>query len=350
MKKHGGYVGKNREDVIDFSVNINPLGVPEKLVTKLKKSIDKLDSYPEIDGLNAREIISKHISISKKNIILGNGATELIYLFAKAFDLEKVLIIEPTFTEYERAFNMNNSKVYHFETRERDNFKVDIQSLVTQIKSIKPDLIVMCNPNNPTGVFTDLDDFNSVIDSLKTMGCMLFVDESFIDFTDKESYISKIDELDVFLLRSMTKLYAVPGLRIGYGLGSEYIIDKLNQYKEPWTINSLALDSVELLLNDSDYLRETEAWYRSEKEFLKLELKKIDDLKIYESEGNFLLCRLKKLKSKQLKDFLLSKGIYIRTCEDFYGLDESFIRLAVRTHRENLSLLNSLYNFFALLS
>ena len=348
MIKHGGYFGRGKKNIIDFSVNINPLGVPVMLKEKLKKSIEDLDSYPEIDGRSGIELISNSLNLDQENIILGNGATELIYLFARTFKPKDVLIVEPTFTEYERAFSLNGSQVHHFKTQESDQFKVDIDTLIEKIDGIKPDVLVICNPNNPTGIFTKKENLKTIVSKIKDTNTKLFIDESFIDFTDQESYISLIDCYPIFILRSMTKIYAIPGLRLGYGLASKETIRLLNKNKEPWTINSLALDSIEVLLEDKKYIDETNDWYSSEKEKLKEALKEIDGLKVYESEANFFLCKLKISDANTMRDYLINKGIYIRTCEDFYGLDESFIRLAVRTREENMTLIRELNRYFNL--
>lgn len=348
MNKHGGYFGDSEKKIIDFSVNINPLGVPDTLKEKLKKSIDNLESYPEIDGISAKNTLSKKLNVDREDIILGNGATELIYLFAKTFKPKRVLIVEPTFTEYERAFYLNESEVYHFKCNENDEFKINIELLLKDIDEIRPETVVICNPNNPTGIFTEWESMKFVLDKLKTMSGSLFIDESFIDFTEKHSYIAMIEDYPIFILRSMTKIYAIPGLRLGYGLANKTIIEKLNKYKEPWTINSLALDSVEVLIDDNRYIEETKKWYTSEKKYLKENLKQIKSLTVYESEGNFFLCKLKKSNSIELRDYLLKLGIYIRTCEDFYGLDDRFIRIAVRSREENIVLIEKLNSYFTI--
>lgn len=348
MNKHGGYFGDSKKKIIDFSVNINPLGVPEKLKEKLKNSIDHLESYPEIDGISAKNILSERLNVHSEHLILGNGATELIYLFAKTFKPKKVLIIEPTFTEYERAFSLNTSEIYHFQCKEDDDFKINIESLIKEIDEIRPEVLVVCNPNNPTGIFTERESMRQVLDKLKSIDGKLFIDESFIDFTERDLYTSMIEDYPIFILRSMTKIYAIPGLRLGYGLANKSIIERMNKHKEPWTINSLALDSVEVLLEDIEYKDETQKWYLSEKKYLRESLKQIRLLSIYESEGNFFLCKLKSSNSIELRDYLLDLGIYIRTCEDFYGLDDSFVRIAVRTREENSALIRALNNYFTI--
>ncbi|AFS77652.1 L-threonine-O-3-phosphate decarboxylase CobB [Gottschalkia acidurici 9a] len=346
MNKHGGYFGENKNKIIDFSVNINPLGVPNKLINRLQESLKHLERYPEIDGESGKIELSRRLNINTENIILGNGATELIYLFSRALKPKKVMIIEPTFTEYERAFKLNESEIYHFETLEKENFQINIERLLEEIEKIRPDLLVMCNPNNPTGIFTEAESMMKILNKLKEINSYLFIDESFIDFTDKKSYISFIESYPTFILRSMTKTYAIPGLRLGYGLGNKSLIEKLKKQKEPWTINSLALEAIPILLGDENYFRKTNDWYKFEKKYLKENLEKIEDIKTYESNGNFFLCKLKKSDSKVIKEYLLDKKIYIRTCEDFYGLNQEYLRLAIRTREENELLLKEIKCFF----
>lgn len=344
MNKHGGYFGYKKEKVIDFSVNINPLGVPYKLIEELAKQLPMLISYPEIDGKAARETLAKDLNKLTNQIILGNGATELIYLFARAMQVSRTLIIQPTFTEYERAFKVVGSSIYNFYTYEKDEFRIDIYELLKNIEQLKSEVVVLCNPNNPTGVFYKPDELMPLLKLIKKKKIYLFIDESFIDFTKKRSLIDFIEEYPIFILRSMTKTYGIPGLRLGYGLANNNIINRLNSKKEPWTINSLALKAVDVLLEDKDYMHNTEKWYEEEKNFLLKSLNSINNIEVFPSEGNFFLCKLKNISSKELKEALLKENIYIRTCEDFKGLNEKFIRLAVRSRVDNEKLLDSLKN------
>lgn len=342
MNKHGGYFGEDKKEIIDFSVNINPLGVPETLMTKLKEGLPSLISYPEIDGYTAKMILSKHLKKDMDEIILGNGATELIYLFARAMKAKKAVIIQPTFTEYKRAFRVSGTEIINFYTHEKDGFRLDMASLLQKIEMKMPEVVVLCNPNNPTGVFYEPLELTPLLEKLKSSGSYLFIDESFIDFTKKKSLEHLINEYPIFILRSMTKTYAIPGLRLGYGLSSREMIKKLKEVKEPWTINSLALIAVEVLLDDIKYQERTQEWYSTEKQFLRDELSSIDALKVFPSEGNFFLCRLHENIGVEAKKNLLERGIYIRTCEDFEGLSDEYIRLAIRSREENIELIKAL--------
>ncbi len=345
MNKHGGYYGDNHEEVMDFSVNINPLGVPEKLIEALKKELEKMARYPEIDGATGKEALGQYLGVKSEKLILGNGATELIYLFARSLRPKKVLIVKPTFTEYSKAFRLSGSSIYNYYTDEEKDFTVQTEELISEIDSIKPEVLVICNPNNPTGVFTDIDRLVPILHKLAEINAYLFIDESFIDFTNKASCISLIEKYNIFILRSMTKIFAVPGLRLGYGIGKEDIILKLNQMKEPWTINSLALSGIPVLLEDRGYFNMTRSWYLEEKQFLYNELKKIPYIKVIESETNFFLIKLLKCNANSLKEYLLDKKIYIRSCDDFQGLSDKYIRIAVRTREENCKIISEIRQF-----
>lgn len=345
MNKHGGYYGENRHEIIDFSVNINPLGVPETLIEALKKELKEMVRYPEIDGASGKMALAQHLNLKSENIILGNGATELIYLFARSLRPEKVLIVKPTFTEYSKAFRSVGSSIYDYYTKEEKDFAIQIEELISKIDDIKPDVLVLCNPNNPTGVFTEGEKLISILEKLKETNTYLFIDESFIDFTDKASCLSLIEKYNIFILRSMTKIFAVPGLRLGYGIGSEDIISKLNQIKEPWTINSLAIKGIEILLEDSQYLKKTQQWYSEEKQYLYSELRKIQGIKVIQSETNFFLIKLLKHNSDSLKEYLLDKKIYIRSCNDFQGLSDKYIRIALRKREENIRIISEIRKY-----
>ncbi len=343
MNKHGGYYGEEKSKVIDFSVNINPLGISKKVSKSLKNNIENIVRYPEIDGDSAKEDIANSLQFSKQNIILGNGAIELIYLFSRALKPKKTLIIQPTFNEYERAFKIVKSNIIYYNTSEKKDFEINIKDLLSKIDNNRPDVVVFCNPNNPTGNFLNSKELKPILDKIKSIDSYLFLDESFIHFTNRLSFIDYVEKYPIFIIRSMTKFYAVPGIRLGYGVGNKNIINKLNNHKEPWAINSLALSIVPEILNDRDYVQKTMSWYNSEKEYMKEELAKIDGIKVYESFTNFFLCKLKDMTSFNLKDRLLKKhNIYIRTCEDFCGLDNLFFRISIRTHVQNKHLIHSL--------
>ncbi|MEJ6950406.1 threonine-phosphate decarboxylase CobD [Natronospora cellulosivora (SeqCode)] len=342
MNKHGGYTGEKQEEIIDFSVNINPLGVSKKVITRIKENLSNLASYPEIDGLSARKIIAKKLSLHEENIIIGNGASELIYLYAHFFKGKKVLIVQPTFSEYARAFRLNGCSVINHILSKKNNFQIDEASLLSKIKRDQPDLLVLCNPNNPTGLFVEYRRLKEVFEYLKEIKSQVFIDESFIDFTEEKSALSFIDEYPIFIIKSMTKFFAIAGLRLGYGIGNKKILERIKAYKEPWTVNSIALDIVEVLFEDEEYIAKTKGCLLEEKSYLESELDSINGIITYDSSANFYLLKLKDKEVSEVKEKLLTEGIYIRNCDNFLGLDKSYFRIAVRTRAENIKLISSI--------
>ncbi|WDV44811.1 threonine-phosphate decarboxylase CobD [Clostridiaceae bacterium M8S5] len=340
MNKHGGYYGESK-DVIDFSVNINPLGISKNLEKAIISGISQLHKYPEIDGSTAIKHIAKHYNIKENHITLGNGAIELIYLFARALKPKKVLIVHPTFNEYKRAFKLSSSEIHEY-VLDKHDFKLNEDDLINHIKKIKPDVIVLCNPNNPTGTYNEVNKLEKILKVIKEINSIMFVDESFIDFANKESLIDYYRKYPLIILRSMTKFYAVPGLRLGFCIADEQIINKLYQYKEPWSLNYLSLRAVPVLLEDKEYEEVTIDWCNKERDYVYSAIKDIDNIYVYKSHTNFHICKTENISAFQLQEMLLQKGIYIRTCEDFIGLDDKYFRIALKTRLENDKLLNEL--------
>ncbi len=340
MNKHGGYYGKQK-DMIDFSVNLNPLGLPEGARAWMKEQSHLLEYYPEPSSLKARETIANELLLSRDQVIMGNGASELIYLFARRIHAKKVLLIQPTFNEYERAFKQQGTLCdYHYLEKD-NNFSLDDEALLMEIRANRPDVVVICNPNNPTGSYVEIERLEKLLATLADYSAYLLVDESFSDFEDKPTAISLLDNPHLFLIRSMTKFYAIPGIRLGYGLGHSTLIHQLYEYKEPWTINAFASDILPYLIKDLDYKTQTKEWYNREKAYMEKQLKKIDFLKLIPSCTNFFLCHTS-IPGKELMVLLVECGVYIRTCEDFIGLEDQYIRLALRTRPENDALIKAL--------
>lgn len=345
MNKHGGYFGENKENIIDFSININPLGVSDKVLNKINKLLNEVISYPEISTNSYIEILASELNIKKHEVIIGNGAIGLLYLFSNALKPNKVMIVNPTFNEYNRAFSLCGSEIINYKVHDFNDFEINIKDLIQNLDTHKPDVLVLCNPNNPTGKYIDDKRIEKILKKLSELNAILFIDESFIDFTYRKGVNYLINKYSMFILRSMTKFYAIPGLRLGFGIGSSFIIEKLKEYNIPWSVNSISLGIIETLLNDYEYINKTFTWYKNEKDYLYKELKKVDYFKVYESSTNFFLCKLKKGNSIDLNNYLLKNNIFVRTCEDFIGLDDKFIRLGIRKHNENARLINALKDY-----
>ena len=345
---HGGNIyrfEREGKDVLDFSSNINPLGVPQKFIDIAKENFDKLTNYPDPYYIELREKIGEHNSVTKENIIVGNGATEILFLYIRAVKPKKVLLLAPCFVEYERGLKSVGAQIEYFELKEKNNFYPDIQTLKKKLEGQHYDLFLFCNPNNPTGQLIKFDDVKDLAAICKKQDMKIFIDEAFIEFVEnwKEKTAALLKNKDVFIMRAFTKFFAIPGLRLGYGISfDEELMNKLQAEKEPWSVNTFANLAGLVMLDDKDYIKKSEKWVAEEKNFLYKELSKNKNLKVYKSECNFLLIKLLTTTSQEIQTKLLEKNILVRDASNFQFLDESYIRVAVKDREKNLKLIESL--------
>ena len=361
---HGGNIyklfrEKNIKNILDYSSNINPYGVPEKLRKIITGNMDILERYPDPDYIELRSKIAKNNKVDIKNVILGNGATEIIFLLMKVLAPKKVLVVSPTFTEYERAINAARDEkkekveINHFPLQEEDGFILNINLLIGQLDR-NYDLLIMCNPNNPTGKFVLKEDMEKILEKCNRTETKFFIDEAFIDFIENGSEQSIVNTLknktNLFVVRAFTKYFAIPGLRLGYGLCfDENLSYEVYKKKEPWSVNNIAELAGMTVLDDAEYIEKTDKWIREEKKYMYEKLEKIKEIKPYKTEVNFILVKIdrqiineKGLNVHKLKEEMLRKGILIRDASDFRYLDESYFRLAIKDRVNNDRVLNTL--------
>lgn len=333
--------GKNENDIIDFSSNVNP-HIISNLGKYVLEGLEKSRSYPDINYTNLRNNISDYINVDSKLIIPGNGATEIIYLLMKSIK-KKIAILNPTFSEYGRGAKLNNLEVVNFHLKEENNFSIDLDEIQKNID--KFDSLFVCNPNNPNGKVKDL---NELLDLMIKHDKLLIVDETFMEFVGEEEKYTLINRVDktpnLFILKAVTKFFGMPGLRLGYGVTSnEQIIKNIYEYKEPWTINSFAENLSNYLFKDKKYIKDSKDYYINERKFMLEELRKIPRLKVYDTDTNFVLIKLEDGEANSLKLELFEKyNILIRDASNFIGLDKTYVRVAIKSHEDNKILIESL--------
>ena len=333
--------GKNENDIIDFSSNVNP-HIISNLGKYVLEGLEKSRSYPDINYTNLRNNISDYIKVDSELIIPGNGATEIIYLLMKSIK-RRLAILNPTFSEYGRGAKLNNLEIIDFHLKEENNFSIDLDEI--QKNMDKFDSLFVCNPNNPNGKVKDL---NELLDLMIENDKLLIVDETFMEFVGEEekySLINKIEQTpNLFILKAVTKFFGMPGLRLGYGVTSnKHIIKNIYEYKEPWTINSFAENLSNYLFKDKEYINGSKDYYINERKFMLEELRKISRLKVYDTDTNFVLIKLDDDEANSLKLELFEKyNILIRDASNFIGLDKSYIRVAIKSHNDNKVLIESL--------
>ena len=333
--------GKNENDIIDFSSNVNPHIISD-LGKYVLEGLEKSRSYPDINYTNLRNNISDYIKVDSELIIPGNGATEIIYLLMKSIK-RRLAILNPTFSEYGRGAKLNNLEIIDFHLKEENNFSIDLDEI--QKNMDKFDSLFICNPNNPNGKVKDL---NELLDLMIENDKLLIVDETFMEFVGEEekySLINKIEQTpNLFILKAVTKFFGMPGLRLGYGVTSnKQIIKNIYEYKEPWTIKSFAENLSNYLFKDKEYINGSKDYYINERKFMLEELRKISRLKVYDTDTNFVLIKLDDDEANSLKLELFEKyNILIRDASNFIGLDKSYIRVAIKSHNDNKVLIESL--------
>jgi len=345
--EHGGDIyrsasglGVPENKIVDFSASINPLGISQRVRLEICSQIGSLHNYPDPDAGRLSTTLGKYHGVNPESIICGNGSTELIYLIAKALKPKNVLISAPTFTEYERACRMACSevRVKRDELKEKNNFDINPDNFIKSMKGC--DAAFLCNPNNPTGRLLGKDGVLKIANAAKKLKCYLIADEAFMDFCPEGSVVRSVEDNPcLIVLRSMTKFYALSGLRAGFGVFPLNLVDKLKKFKEPWTINTLAQKASLTALDDYDYANRTFKLIKKEKKFLEENFKK-SGIRFIPSDANFYLLKIEN--AGKAIACLRKKGILVRDCSTFRGLDSSYIRIAVKRRKHNLLLLKEL--------
>ncbi|MDP3106071.1 MAG: threonine-phosphate decarboxylase CobD [Candidatus Methanoperedens sp.] len=337
--------GKRLAELIDFSVNLNPLG-PPKLSRPFASGLKNIGNYPDNRYPGFRKAAASSLHVKPDNIIPGNGSSELIRLFAEAViePGDRVIIPFPTFSEYEfqcRLFGASIESVDYTEITGKTDKSTDITN-------IKPDgckAVFLCNPNNPTGRLIKKEDVLKLAEKCARSETFLFVDEAFIELSDPKESIAEFAASNDFIvvLRSLTKTFAVPGLRIGFAVASSDFANILNNIRIPWSLNSAALEVGEhLLKGHKGYIKRTLDLIGKERKWLSSSLSAIRGLRPYQSDTNFILVDIRDffISSAELTEMMLKQGIIIRDCASF-GLKDH-IRVAVRKRQENRKLIKAL--------
>ena len=335
MNHHGGQI--KGDGFTDYSVNIPKIKFDATFKDLIMTSIDALCDYPEIDGITAKRVLADYLQVDIDEIIIGNGATELIYLTARALKLERVMILQPTFTEYARAFSLVETELVHYFLKDSlTTFEIDYDDLACQINKMECEALMVCNPNNPTGTLFSCEQLLSLLNKVKISNFLLIIDESFIEFYGIHSSMAQLMNTGrVLVIRSMTKTYRVPGLRIGYMIGPKEVIGSIQKFKEPWALNTLALNSIPYFIGESLYLDNLRKWWTEERNYLYNQLSLIRELRVFESYANFLLLRYDGDELPVFFESIEKENIHVRTCHDFIGLDERYFRISIQDRITN---------------
>ena len=336
-----------KEDITSFSANVNPLGISPLLRDTLAKHVDAITSYPDREYTQLRKSICAYTGANFENIIVGNGSTELISLFIQTTHPKKALILGPTYSEYEREISLEGGHTLYYPLKEENNFQMDVEDFCSQLND-SLDLLVLCNPNNPTSTAVARKEMRKILDCALQYGISVMVDETYEEFTPEGSKISSIpltnNYNNLIVLRGISKFFAAPGLRLGYAVtGNPDLLKYINTKKNPWTINSLAEIAGCIMFSDKDYINKTKALISGERQRMYDTLSSWKTVKVYPSCTNFLLVRILRedVTSDMVFDHCIRKGLMIRDCSTFPFLDSSYIRFCVMSPEKNDELLEA---------
>ncbi|MEG6585508.1 threonine-phosphate decarboxylase CobD [Dendrosporobacter sp. 1207_IL3150] len=351
--EHGGNIfkaarNKNTSsiDFIDFSANINPLGLADNVRESIISSLDKIIHYPDPDAHDLKTAISKYYNVDYASITVGNGAVELLYVLCHLVKPKRVLIPAPSFSEYERAAKASKAEVEYYYLCENTNFTIDVSKIIPIMDEF--DIVFIGNPNNPTGTILPKKDLELLIRSAQKSNCLVVVDESFIDFLPDDNQHTCRDLIksydNLVILHSLTKFYAIPGLRLGFTLTSTELAKLLDLGKDPWNANTLAQSAGVAALKNIDYRIKTKEIIGSAKQQFYKDLCSIQGLKVHFPSVNFILINIENtgLMSAELSQRMYERGFLIRDCANYPGLSPFYIRLAVKLPVQNSLIIESL--------
>jgi len=330
-----------KKKFLDFSVNTNPLGIPPPVKAALRKYVNDFARYPDPHCRALNAALSKSEGLSAKNILCGGGAADLIFRLCFALRPGRAIIAAPTFSEYEKAALQAGAEVQYHILREEDNF--DLKDDFLDVLKDDIDIVFLCNPNNPTGRIIERGLLDAVIKKCTKHNILLVLDECFLPFTNESSAAHLALNNRLLVLKAFTKTFSLAGLRLGYIIGEETMIQKIKQTGQYWSVSVPAQIAGLASLECPEWIARAKSLIEKERLFLTKQLSALN-IKVFESAVNFILFKLKPalnsaaeldLEKKPLEKSLLEKNILIRSCANFKGLDGNCYRIAVRTHVEN---------------
>jgi len=329
-------LGVSRREILDFSANINPYGLPDWFRTVVNSALDFVTDYPDPDSFVLRAAAAERYGCSHEEVVVGNGSSELLHHLPRVVKKKRAVIVAPTYVDYVASLKTVGITPMYVMLQEDHGFLMDWEALERALKG--DDIVFLCTPNNPTGLTVQTQRLRET--ALANPSSLFVVDEAFADFVEGMESITSDRPENVIVLLSLTKAFAIPGLRIGLAVGAPDLIRSLADSLPPWSVNSLAQTIGAIALRDSDYIAKSRSFVRQQRDYLQKELASIPALTVYPSTANFLLVKINRraLDARELARRLLRNRIAIRVCDDFAGLDARFFRVAVRVHEENIQL------------
>lgn len=348
---HGGNVHaaarelrRSIASILDFSASINPLGPSSKAIRALADGAQLIQHYPDPDCVSLKRAIQRRWRIVPERVVVGNGCTELIDIIPRALSFRSALIVGPTYAEYAQAVQRAGGKTDMVLAKKEEEYRPPLEQVMHRLRVQAIDAIFLCHPNSPTGRPCHPQDLEALVAAADRCGSWMVIDESFIDYCSALTCLPQLRKYPrLIILRSFTKFYGLPGLRIGYSLSSPAVAAILRHCRPPWSVNAVAQRAAEAAIGDANHARRCLAYVETERARLTAQLSSLDGLMVIPSSANFLLIELPKpFQARAITAKLRQHGLLVRDCSSVEGCTGRMIRMAVRTRRDNDQLLAAL--------
>lgn len=343
------YYHLKKEDIINFGANVNPLGLSASVKAALASHLDILSSYPDREYTSLREVLSAYCRIPSDYILPGNGSSELISLLIDALSPKHTLILGPTYSEYSRELSFSGSTQEYYHLKEEQDFRLDADDLCTVLAKGNYDLLIICNPNNPTSSAILHDDMEKLLCFCADHGVFVMIDETYVEFAPDIEAVTAVPFTQRFtnlcVLRGVSKFFAAPGMRFGYAVtGNQDFLREMKEKQIPWSLNSVGAYAGELLFQDQDYIDRTRQLILTERGRMYDALSQLASLKVFQPYANFLLLKILKEEKTAFDVFetCIKNGLMIRDCSSFQCLDGEFVRFCIMMPEDNSRLLKVL--------
>ena len=346
LEKIAEYYQIPATEIVRFGANVNPLGVSEAVKEELSANLDIISSYPDRNYTSLKKTIGAYCGADPSHIAVGNGSTELISLLISQRRPKKALVLGPTYSEYQRELSLIGGEIYEYHLQESNDFVLDMQDFLHFVTD-DTELIILCNPNNPTSSAICQKDLEILLDVAKERNIFVMIDETYVEFAPDVSQITAVPLIprydNLMVIRGVSKFFAAPGLRFGYGITSnEAFMQTLKTNQNPWSLNSVGAFAGERMLQDTAYIEKTRALICSERKRLYELLKSMAEVKVYEPYANFILVKLLKpgITSFDVFEAAIKEKMMIRDCSSFKSLEGEYIRFCVMMPEDNERLMD----------
>jgi len=333
---------------VHFDTNVNPMGTPDSVKKAIQENIDAVVAYPEVYYDNLKRSISMYTRAPEDNVVLGNGSSDILRLFAALVMPKKSLLISPGPIEYSHVLKSYGSEIEYFDLSEEDNYEIDLAQLCHSLDS-SFDMIIISNPNNPTSKSIDRESMEILAKTCQELGIFLLIDEMYIEFTDNEEVLNSIPLTayyqNIAVMRSVSKFFAVPGIRLAYAIHSNpENIEIINITGMKNNLASLSAVAGTVMLGDKSYIEASKSMIHTERSLVYLAMSTCKTIKLFKPEANFMLAKLLKedIFAKDVADHCRTRGIIIRDCNDIRGLSNKFIRFSFMKPKQNDLMVNTI--------